>query len=275
MIKTKTIIYDCMAFKDRDGGRYDSTKPYAGLSPALCSGQHFYAVKPNTGGARDLSKYSSQEAYNWGKSAPVGAPIVADIECMRDPDYREVHIDTQLSGTRAIEKDVGFMALVSRNIQAGALSENPIGLYGVLPGGFDRFNRVLLKDKQTLRRCQQSDNLVAEVLLPSVTALFPSLYTPTHDQVLWRNWATYMIQQSRRVIKNRGIKIIPFINPCRHPSSGGGFISLDFFEFQLRHLARLNVDGIIIWKGQDTPESWEQGVDYAALAAIVQKEFLK
>ena len=56
------IVYDCLYPSDRP---FLPRKPLEGCKDVLVDGQRFYAIKPNTGGARDLSRYDPAEARKW------------------------------------------------------------------------------------------------------------------------------------------------------------------------------------------------------------------
>ncbi len=241
------ILYDCLYPHDR---AFLPRAPMPGMSDVLVDGQRFYAVKPNTGGARDLSRYDPTEARKWPTLSP-GALVVVNIESRADrinEAHRPLRSDIRISVGRDIAADCAFVRQVVGDVRTGSETA-PVGLYGILPTGFNVFNAVIAGDQQELRRGQIANDFLAVELLESLDTVHPSLYVNSTDIKNWQQFARWQVEECRRLFRAYGIElpIIPFISPEIHPSAGRGLISPQFWTTQVKTLRDLGCDGAVLW----------------------------
>lgn len=257
-------LYDCLFGKGRP---WKPCEPFPGMKPVLVDGQRFYAVKPNTGGARDLSRFDPAEAAKWPKLCP-RALVVADIESRHDDDeHRELHTDVRLYPGRAVDADLEFVNRIINAVRSG-ITDQSVGLYGTLPTGYNVFNAVLLKDWTELKRACAANDYIAAQIGENLDALHPSLYVNSKDESAWVQFAAWQVQECRRIARavHMAYPIIPFISPEIHPSAGGGLIPMTFWKKQIRTLMELGCDGAVLWCSQDHPA--DSMVPYASAAVV-------
>lgn len=263
-------VYDCLYPADRP---FLPRVPLPGTHDVLCDGQRFYAIKPNTGGARDLSRYDPAEARKWPTLSP-GALVTVNIESKSDrlgEPHRPLRSDIRLHTARDITPDIAFTRNAINDVRTGAEGA-PVGLYGILPTGFNVFNSVILNDQMELRRIRIANDYIALELLESLDFLAPSLYVNSTNEKHWREFAIWQINECRRLSAAYGINlpIIPFICPQIHPSAGYGQISPTFWENQFVWLQRQGCDGVVAW--YSGPEKTRTLQPYMDIASRVGKE---
>lgn len=126
----------------------------------------------------------------------------------------------------------------------------PIGVYGVLP---EITPNTYLSDKQKDYFRHMNDQY--EELADHVDYLFPTLYFYSlKDMSVWNAKAQFNIAEAKRFVKNRNIKIVPFLS-----TSTWIFPEPNVFQTtpiseanmlqSLKYLKNLNVDGIVLWEG--------------------------
>lgn len=263
-------VYDSLYPSDRE---YKPAVPLDGCLPVLVDGQRFYAIKPNTGGARDLSRYDPAEAREWPKLAP-GALVVVNIESRADrinEAHRPLRSDIRLNAGKEITPDLAFTRTVICDVRTGSECA-PVGLYGILPTGYNVFNAIITNDTAELQRSQSANDYAAIELLESLDFLAPSLYVNSTNDRHWRDFASWQIKECRRLSKAYGLNlpIVPFIGPQIHPSAGVGLISPSFWESQLVWLKRQNCDGVVVW--YSGPEKTRALQPYMDIASRMAKE---
>ena len=259
-------VYDSIYPSDRE---YKPSVPLDGCLPVLVEGQRFYAAIPNTGGARDLSRYDPAEARQWPKLAP-GALVVVNIESRADrigEKHRPLRSDIRLNTARDITPDIAFTRSVILDVRSGS-ERAPVGLYGILPTGFNVFNSVLSNDQMELRRVRIANDYLALELLESLDFLAPSLYVNSTNERHWRDFASWQINECRRLSPT--MPVIPFIGPQIHPSAGVGLISPTFWENQMVWLRRQKCDGVVVW--YSGPEKTRALQPYMDIASRMAKE---
>ncbi|MBS0187217.1 MAG: hypothetical protein JSS51_04055 [Planctomycetes bacterium] len=264
-------VYDWL---DAPGRPTPVTQPIPGLLPCRVSGQAFYAIKPNTGGARDLTKLDAAEAAKWASEAPEGAPIILDIETRRDPEYREIRTDVRRFSGHEVEEDAKFIDTALRFVKEAA--GGPVGLYGEFPNGFDIQNRVLLADYPALHRAMLSAEYFLTFLNngKSVGMLNPSLYASTIDPSLWALVANTVIACAQAIQKAfaRPFSIVPFLSPVFHPSVpdvGGTLVPLTYWRSMLSTCRSIGADGVVLWCGGNAKAHWRDFGPYIAAAQRV------
>ena len=262
-------VYDCMY---PDGRPFLPRKPIDGCHDVLVDGQRFYAEKPNTGGARDLSRYDSAEARKWPSLSP-GALVVVNIESKSDrlgEPHRPLRSDIRLHTARDITPDLAFTRDAINDVRSGA-NNAPVGLYGILPTGFNAFNAVILNDQMELRRIRIANDYLALELLESLDFLAPSLYVNSTNEQHWKDFASWQIRECRRLAHayGIGIPIIPFVCPQIHPSAGYGQISPTFWKNQFLWLQAQGCDGVVAW--YSGPEKVRTLQPYMDIASRVGK----
>ncbi len=240
-------LYDCLYPHDRP---FLPRAPLPGMVDVLVDGQRFYAVKPNTGGARDVSRYDPAEARKWPTLSP-GALVVVNIESRADrlnEPHRPLWSDTRIHVGRDISNDCAFIRQVIADVRTGSETA-PVGLYGILPTGFNVFNSVITNDTNELRRSQIANDFLALELIECFDTLHPSLYVNSTNIQHWQRFARWQVDECRRLARAYGIglPIIPFISPEIHPSAGRGLISPEFWQTQVKTLRDLGCDGAVLW----------------------------
>jgi hypothetical protein len=240
-------LHDCLYPHDRP---FLPRAPMPGMSDILVDGQRFYAEKPNTGGARDLSRYDPAEARKWPKLSP-GALVVVNIESRSDrlnEPHRPLRSDIRLDTGRDIVPDLTFTRNVINDVRSGSEGA-AVSLYGILPTGFNVFNSVILNDQMELRRVRVANDYAAIELLESLDYLAPSLYVNSTNIGHWQQFAAWQVSECQRLSRAYGISlpIIPFISPEIHPSAGRGLISPEFWTTQVKTLGKLGCDGAVLW----------------------------
>lgn len=240
-------LYDCLYPHDR---AFLPRAPMPGMSDVLVDGQRFYAVKPNTGGARDVSRYDPAEARKWPTLSP-GALVVVNIESRADrinEPHRPLRSDIRIHVGRDIANDCAFVRQVVNDVRTGSETA-PVGLYGILPTGFNVFNSVLSGNTNELRWAQEANDCLAIELLETLDTLHPSLYVNKLEIGSWQQFAKWQVNECRRLFRAYGISlpIIPFISPEIHPSAGRGLISPEFWTTQMKTLRDLGCDGAVLW----------------------------
>lgn len=265
------ILYDCLYPHDRP---FTPRAPMLGMSDVLVDGQRFYAVKPNTGGARDLSRYSADEARKWPNLSP-GSFVVVNIESVPRPDptpdrpHRILRSDIRLDNARDIAADAAFIRRTLTDVRAGAQGAS-VALYGILPTGFNVLNSVIKSDTHEHRIAQAANDVLAIEFGDCLDALCPSLYTNNPDPKLWRRFATHQHNECERIgrVIGKSLPIRPFVSPEIHPSAGGGFLSVTDFGNQIRHCVRLGCDGVVCWySGKATLATLQPFMDEASAIA--------
>ncbi len=240
-------LYDCLYPHDR---AFLPRAPLPGMVDVLVDGQRFYAVKPNTGGARDVSRYDPAEARKWPTLSP-GALVVVNIESRADrigEAHRPLRSDTRIHVGRDISNDCAFIRQVIADVRTGSETA-PVGLYGILPTGYNVFNSVITNDTNELRRSQIANDFLALELIECFDTLHPSLYVNSTNIGHWQRFARWQVDECRRLARAYGIglPIIPFISPEIHPSAGRGLISPEFWQTQIKTLRDLGCDGAVLW----------------------------
>lgn len=263
-------VYDCLYPADRP---FLPRQPIDGCVDVLVDGQRFYAVKPNTGGARDLSRYDPAEARKWPGLSP-GALVVVNIESRADrinEAHRPLRSDIRLNAGKEITPDLAFTRTVICDVRTGSECA-PVGLYGILPTGYNVFNAVIANDTTELRRSQEANDYAAIELLESLDFLAPSLYVNSTNNDHWKRFADWQVRECRRLasVYGLGLPIIPFIGPAIHPSAGRGYIAPSFWELQFRTLADLGCDGVVVW--YSGPDKLAQLKPYMDIASRMAKE---
>lgn len=253
----KTIAREVLVWTGRN---YDWAKPLAGCVPVVCSGSHFYAKIPNTGGARDYTKFDPQEAQLWASTAPSDSIIVMDIEVLRDPVLRPVASDLRLVGPRQVYKDGRRLAEMVTMTRIGS-GKRPTGIYGLIPTGFNQFNSVLLNDLDELAVGRLVTDFFCNTgLFEAVSSLNPTLYCTNPDkgdwkslQKAWIRFAEYIFQELSRIDRTRSKRWVAFIKPT---SQDGTLIPLDFWTAMISTGMRLGFDDLVAWQaGRDISEA--------------------
>ncbi len=260
------LKYDCLGYAGRPpSAQPEWIDPSPGCLPALVDGQRFYAIKPNTGGARDLTTFSPTEAAKWSALAPPNAPRILDIESRQDPIYRELATDVRLYPGREAVDDADFLIAAINAVKAHN-NGGPVAIYDMFPNSFNVFNLVLLSDKPALRLWRGANDFLASTgLIDVIDAFCPSFYTVSSSVPAWTAHASTVVRECRRLHPTK--PIIPFISPNRHPSAGGDFIPVAFWKRQLLVLDQLDCAGVVLWKGNDTPEPWSAAAPYIEVLA--------
>lgn len=254
-------LYDCLF---TPGRKWEPSKPFPGMEAVLVDGQRMYAKKPNTGGARDLTRLDHEEARTWPKLAP-GAPCIVNIEQVFYEDFsRPVHADIRLSTARQIAEDFKPIRATVDAVRSGS-DGAPVGFYGFLPTGYNVFNSVITGDATELFISRASNDTLAHIFGDCLDMLCPSLYVNSTNIQHWIKFATWQVHECRRIGDLIGVvfPIVPFISPEIHPSAGRGLISLEFWETQIAHLSRLGCDGAVLWAHRDP---WATMLPYARRA---------
>jgi hypothetical protein len=263
------IVYDCLYPSDRP---FLPRKPLEGCKDVLVDGQRFYAIKPNTGGARDLSRYDPAEARKWPALSP-GSLCVADIESRADrinEDHRELRTDIRLHAGVDITPDLQFVRDVVNDVRSGSEGA-PVGCYGILPTGYNVFNAVITGNDMELRRAREANDYAAIELVESLDCLTPVLYVNSTNNEHWQHFARWQIAECRRIsaVYGIGLPIVPFIGPMVHPSAGRGYIAPSFWELQFRTLRHLGCDGVVAW--YSGPDKIAQLDPYMHIASQIAK----
>jgi hypothetical protein len=240
-------LYDCLYPHDR---AFLPRAPLPGMVDVLVDGQRFYAIKDGTGGARDLSRYDPVQARAWPTLSP-GALVVVNIESRSDrigEAHRPLRSDVRIHVGRDISNDCAFIRQVIADVRTGSETA-PVGLYGILPTGYNVFNSVITNDTNELRRSQIANDFLALELIECFDTLHPSLYVNSTNIQHWQRFARWQVDECRRLARAYGIglPIIPFISPEIHPSAGRGLISPEFWQTQIKTLRDLGCDGAVLW----------------------------
>lgn len=240
-------LYDLLALPGR---KFDPASPIPGLGRCLVDGQAFYKTKLNTGGARDLTTLGPDEAKAWALSGAIGAPLVLDIEVRRigTNPVREIRTDVRDSCTGPeVEADSAFLRTALAMVKPSA--RGPVGVYALLPSGFNIYNLVLSRDARGLAMASASnDFLAATGLLDAVDALYPSLYAPydsPQGQDAWKRAAEWTYGECRRIAPSK--PAIAFLKPVTN--STNLLTPLQFWIDQLSVCKQLGFDGVICWAG--------------------------
>lgn len=257
-------LYDCLY---PAGRTWTPATPYPGMLSVLVDGQRFYAIKPNTGGARDTTRYDGAEAAKWPKLAP-DARCVADIEDFEVVtstgwNTRPAASTIRLYPGAEVDRDAGYMIQTCNDTRSGSAGA-PVGVYGMLPVGFDVYNAVIVGDKTKIAKIEaDNDYIAATGLLAAVDALHPVLYCISSDQPAWVKFAKFQFAQCRRIMRKfkRPLPIVPFICPTYHPSADGGRlgfkpIGIPYWRFILKTLKAAKIDGPVLWQGHDEINTW-------------------
>lgn len=260
------ILYDWMFFTGRP---FNDGKPLDGFSACQVNGWAFYAKAFDQNrqwtGTRHWNQISTAESSEWSKSLGPTIPRIVNIEQIWDPRERPIKLDIRLYGGREVESDIMTLGRVLEAVRA----HGPTGFYGFLPAGFDVFNRVLLRDEAALSRWRLANDYIATrgMLLERLDMLCPSLYTNSPNVEHWVAFATRVVEESRRLTNK---PCIPFIKPTYHPSTSGGLgnqlLPVEFWRQQITTLRRLGCEGVILWQGNDSPVTFEQGAEHVAAA---------
>lgn len=258
-------LYDWLALPGR---KFDPHAPIPGLSPCLVDGQAFFKTKPNTGGARDLSTLGDAEAKAWALTGAIGAPVVLDIEWRRfDPTDigRDIRTDVRNNATGPeVEEDAAFLRAALGLVKPSA--RGPVGVYDLLPSGFNIYNLVLCSDGRGLARASASnDYLAATGLIDDLDALYPSLYAPYIDdnaRKVWAKVAAWTRGECRRLAP--GKPAIAFLKPVA--ASTNELLPLQFWKDQLAVCRDAGFDGAILWAGGLEKTTWADAAAHVAAA---------
>ncbi len=240
-------LYDCLYPHDRP---FLPRSPMPGMSDVLVDGQRFYAVKPNTGGARDHGNFDPNEARKWPSLSPGALCIVNKEHEWDGPErtQRPMQMDIRLHRIRDIIRDCDKYNRIINAVREGADGAE-IGVYGYLPAGYNVFNAVITNDRQELGRAQAATDIVAGLIGDNVDVVCPSLYVNSANIQHWIRFTTWQVSESRRIAQVIGAqpRIVPFISPEIHPSAGRGLISPEFWQTQVKTLRDLGCDGAVLW----------------------------
>lgn len=239
------------------GRKFDPKTPLPGTFPCLVDGQAFYKTKPNTGGGRDLTTLGDDEARAWTQAGAIGAPLVLDIEVRRigTNPVREIRTDVRDSCTGPeVFEDAAFLRTALAMVKPSA--RGPVGVYALLPSGFNIYNLVLSRDVRGLAMASASnDFLAATGLLDAVDALYPSLYAPydsPQGQDAWKRAAEWTYRECRRLAPSK--PAIAFLKPFTNSTN---FLTpLQFWIDQLSVCKQLGFDGVILWAGGLENTTW-------------------
>jgi hypothetical protein len=265
-------VYDSLWFKGRP---YTPNAPLPGLSPCQVSDRSFLArVRAADGrdtGARDGTQLDSKETKAWA-SASAG-PVIIDIETREFKDglkikRREIRTDVRIAGVDgpAVREDAAYLIRVLRD--ARAATKRPVGIYDLLPSGFNIYNSVLSSDAGELARASASnDFLAATGLLAELDMLCPSLYTPYIKPEVWKRWAKWSFDECVR-ISSRATKPllkIAFLNPV----CGEKLVPIDFWTLMFQTCEELGFDGVVAWASSGT--TMQDGALYIEVAQKFSK----
>lgn len=230
-------VYDCLYLRNRPAG----TLP--GFSPMLQSDRAFFAriiVGGRDTGARDFTRIDSAEAGRWAATAT--GPVVLDIESRSDPTRRDIRTNVRqidVDGP-SVRDDAEYILSAIR--AAKAATSQPIGLYDLIPSGFNIYNSCITRDTGELARASASNDFFAATgILAAIDILCPSLYAPYVAPDNWRKWAAWTSAECDRLSPTK--PKIAFLKP----TVGGNLAPLDFWNFQLETCRNLGFDGIAAW----------------------------
>lgn len=229
-------VYDCLYLKGRPSG----TLP--GLAPMLQSDRAFFARLYSNGqdtGARDFTKIDLAEAASWAKTAT--GPVVIDIESRSDPARRDIMTDVRqidVDGP-SVHNDAEYILSVLK--AAKSATNQPVGLYDLLPSGFNTYNSCLSSDAAELARASASNDFFASFVMPNIDVLCPSLYAPYNTPANWFKWAAWTASECFRLAPDK--PKIAFLKP----TIAGSLAPIDFWIFQLKACRDLGFDGVAAW----------------------------
>lgn len=150
--------------------------------------------------------------------------------------------------------------------------ERPLSFYGTLP--LRDYWRAQKGPGSPAYREWQADNDRVAVIVPKVSALYPSLYTFFPDQAAWVRYAEANVAEARRI--GQGRPVYPFLWPQYHDSAHAlayQYLPPDYWMKQLTTMAHI-ADGLVIWGGWDMQnkraEDWDDKAPWwqATLAFI-------
>ncbi len=239
-------------------------------------------------GKPDLSQYGIEhvtlvEPQRWWANAKVDAPGRHDVTVQNGKDLAgnkgssiidPLIIDLELPGVgsdpSSVENIQPYLDVVS-GIREGGY-DRPLAFYGAIP--IRDYWRAQKAGTPAYRQWQAANDRIAKIV-PSVSALFPSLYTFYNDQAGWVRYAEANVGEAKRI--GQGRPVYPFLWPQYHDSAGGlayQYLPRDYWLQELRTMARV-ADGLVIWGGWNTPQRRADPWDNTAQWWQTTLEFIK
>jgi hypothetical protein len=224
-------------------------------------------------GKPDLKQYGIEHAtlvepQRWWNTAKVDAAGRHAVSVKNAKDLtanpESVIIDLELPTART-DPNSGqniqqYLDVVSAMREGGY--DRPLAFYATVP--VRDYWRTQKGPGSPPYRDWQADNDRVSVLVPKVSALYPSLYTFYEDQAGWVRYAEANIAESRRL--GQGRPVYPFLWPQYHVSAKAlayQYLPPTYWSQQLSTVARL-ADGFVIWGGWDFANGRAQAWDPAA-----------
>lgn len=243
-------------------------EPEPGLSACRVSAVDFFAIKPNTGGERDLTNLDQAEAKKWADGAPDGAPLILEIEVRRDPHRREIYSDVRRFSGKQVMKDASeHTGPALRMVKAHA--RGPVLLYGETPNMFNIQNAVILQDVNEIKRATAAALFYRSCggIAESTDGFAPSLYATTEDPAVWVR-TVRTVEQILRLLGGAGWGY-PFVSPVYHPSVprvGGTLVPISYWRTMLAMLHAFGFAGCVAWAGNNTAPVWAEFKPYLEAA---------
>ncbi len=182
---------------------------------------------------------------------------VKDLREASDPVVLDIERWPLKGDAQAVKMSVGKLLMVLSWIKQEMPSAK-IGTYGTVP--LPDYWRAIRGRTNAEFQAWQGDNDRLDELLPSMDALYPSIYTFYSDRQGWVTYAIAQIEEARR--KANGKPVYPFLWPQYHESNyliGLKPIEPDYWELQLNTVSQY-ADGVVIWGGwgKHEPEPWNE-----------------
>jgi Hyaluronidase len=221
-------------------------------------------------GKPDLKQYGIEHATlveppRWWKTAKVDASGRHDVsvqngrKLIENPETVIIDLELPVGRTNPAADDniKQYLDVIAAIRESGY--DRPLSFYATIP--VRDYWRAQKGPGAPAYRDWQADNDGVAVIVPKVSALYPSLYTFFDDQGGWVRYAEANISEARRI--GQGRPVYPFLWPQYHDSAHAlayQYLPRAYWTLQLSTMARV-ADGLVIWGGWDMkngkPEPWD------------------